>query len=38
LRYTAVNLPRQQRQTRVEKNLTPDQIARELVTWIGEDS
>ena len=35
LRYVSVGLPKQQRETRVEKNMTPDEIARELVDWIG---
>src|ERR1017187_3674069 len=35
LRYIAVSLPKQQRTTRVAKDLTPDEIARELVEWIG---
>jgi electron transfer flavoprotein beta subunit len=35
LRYVSVSLPKQQRTTRVEKNMTPDEIARELVEWIG---
>jgi len=35
LRYVSASLPRQQRTTRVEKNRTPDEIARELVEWIG---
>jgi electron transfer flavoprotein beta subunit len=35
LRYTSVSLPKQQRTTRVVKDLTPDQIASELVEWIG---
>lgn len=35
LSYTSVSLPKQQRETRVEKNLTPDDIAAELVEWIG---
>jgi electron transfer flavoprotein beta subunit len=35
LRYLSVSLPRQQRTTRVVKDLTPDQIAAELVEWIG---
>jgi electron transfer flavoprotein beta subunit len=30
-----VNLPKQQRETRIEKNMTADEIARELVEWIG---
>ena len=35
LRYVSVSLPKQQRKTRVEKNLTADEIARELVEWMG---
>ncbi len=35
LRYISVALPKQQRTTRVVKDLTPDQIASELVKWIG---
>jgi electron transfer flavoprotein beta subunit len=35
LSYVSVGLPKQQRTTRVEKNLTPDEIAAELVAWIG---
>jgi electron transfer flavoprotein beta subunit len=35
LSYVSVSLPKQQRTTRVEKNLTPDEIAAELVEWIG---
>jgi electron transfer flavoprotein beta subunit len=38
LKYVAVNLPKQQRETRVEKNMTTDDIAREIVEWIGKDS
>ena len=34
LHYVSVSLPRQQRETRVEKNMTTDEIARELVEWI----
>jgi len=34
LHYTSVNLPAQQRETRVEKNLSADAIAQELVQWI----
>ena len=36
--YVSVSLPRQQRETRVEKNLTADAIAAELVEWIKENS
>jgi electron transfer flavoprotein beta subunit len=35
LSYLSVSLPKQQRTTRVVKDLTPDQIAAELVEWIG---
>jgi electron transfer flavoprotein beta subunit len=35
LRYVSASLPRQQRTTRVVKDLTPDQIAAKLVEWIG---
>ena len=35
LRYILVSLPTQQRSTRVVKDLGPDEIARELVEWIG---
>jgi len=38
LEYVSVSLPKQQRTTRVEKNMTPDEIATELVGWIGKDS
>ncbi len=38
LRYVSVNLPRQQRETRVEKNMSAEEIARELVAWIGAES
>ena len=35
LHYDAAQLPAQQRQTRVEKDMTPEDIAREIVAWIG---
>jgi electron transfer flavoprotein beta subunit len=35
LKYVAVNLPKQQRDTRVVKDMSPDEIAQEVVTWIG---
>ena len=35
LSYVSVALPKQQRETRVVKDFTPDQIAAELVEWIG---
>ena len=38
LSYLSVSLPRQQRETRVVKNMNPEEIANELVEWIGKDS
>jgi electron transfer flavoprotein beta subunit len=35
LRYVSVSLPKQQRETRIEKNMSADEIADELVDWIG---
>ena len=35
LHFVSASLPKQQRETRVVKDLTPDQIAAELVEWIG---
>jgi electron transfer flavoprotein beta subunit len=35
LSYASVSLPKQQRETRVEKSMTPDEIAAELAAWIG---
>jgi electron transfer flavoprotein beta subunit len=35
LHYVSVSLPKQQRTTRIVKDLSPDEIARELVEWIG---
>ena len=35
LHYISVALPKQHRTTRIEKDMTPDAIARELVEWIG---
>ncbi len=37
LRYVAVTLPKQQRTTRVVKDMAPDEIAAELVAWIAEE-
>jgi electron transfer flavoprotein beta subunit len=34
LRYTSVSLPKQQRSTRVVKEMSPDNIAAELAAWI----
>ena len=36
LSYTSVSLPKQQRETRLVRDLTPDEIAREIVQWIAE--
>ena len=35
LQYVSVNLPSQQRQTRVVKDMAPEAIAQELVEWMG---
>jgi electron transfer flavoprotein beta subunit len=35
LSFVSVSLPKQQRETRVEKNMSAEEIARELVEWIG---
>jgi electron transfer flavoprotein beta subunit len=35
LHYVSASLPKQQRDTRVVKDLIPDEIAAELVEWIG---
>ncbi len=37
LRFHSVSLPKQQRQTRVVKNMPAEEIAREIVAWIGEE-
>jgi electron transfer flavoprotein beta subunit len=37
LHYVSVSLPKQQRTTRIEKNLSPDEVAAEIVEWIGSD-
>ena len=37
LRYLSATPPRQQRQTRIVKDLSPEEIARELVAWIAKD-
>lgn len=37
LRYVSVALPKQQRQTRVVKDLSADQVAAELLEWIGKE-
>jgi electron transfer flavoprotein beta subunit len=35
LHYASVSLPKQQRSTRVVKDMTPDEIAADLVEWMG---
>jgi len=37
LKYLSVLLPRQQRETRVVKDMSADDIARDIVEWITED-
>lgn len=37
LQYLTVQLPKQQRETRVVKDLTPDAIAAEIVEWISKE-
>jgi electron transfer flavoprotein beta subunit len=34
LAFTGVSLPKQRRDTRIVKDLSPDAIAREIVEWI----
>jgi len=35
LHYLSASPPKQQRQTRVVKDLSPEQIAEEIAEWIG---
>ncbi|MBZ5728153.1 MAG: electron transfer flavoprotein subunit beta [Acidobacteriia bacterium] len=37
LRFHSVSLPKQQRETRIVKNMPAEEIAREIVAWIGEE-
>jgi electron transfer flavoprotein beta subunit len=37
LRYISVSLPKQERTTRVVKDMSPEEIADELVAWIAEE-
>jgi electron transfer flavoprotein beta subunit len=37
LRFESVSLPKQQRDTRIVKNLPVEEMAREIVAWIGEE-
>ena len=36
LTYASVSLPKQQRETRLVRDLVPDEIAREVVQWMAE--
>jgi electron transfer flavoprotein beta subunit len=37
VRYLSVTPPKQQRQTRIAKDISPEQIAAELVEWISQE-
>ena len=37
LSFHSVRLPRQQRETRIVKNMPPEEIAREIVAWMAEE-
>lgn len=37
LAFTGVTLPKQQRQTRIVRNVPAEEIAREIVAWMGEE-
>lgn len=37
LTYVSVAAPKQQRQTRIEKNMSPEEIASEIAEWINSD-
>jgi electron transfer flavoprotein beta subunit len=37
LKYISVTLPEQQRNTRVVKDMTPEEIAGELLEWLASD-
>ncbi len=34
LKYTSVSLPKQQRETRIVKDMSPEEIAREIADWV----
>jgi len=38
LKYVTVSLPKQQRETRVVKDMSVEEIAAEIVAWIGKES
>ena len=35
LKYLSVALPKQQRETRIVKDMSPEDIAREIADWIA---
>ena len=37
LAFAGVSLPKQRRETRIVKDMSPDAIAQELVAWIKQD-
>lgn len=37
LRFASVTLPKQQRETRIVRDVPADEIAREIVAWMGEE-
>ena len=37
LSFVSVSLPKQRRETRIEKNMAPEEIAREIAAWIREE-
>ena len=37
LKFASVSLPKQQRETRIVKNMPAEEIAREIAAWIAED-
>ena len=37
LAFASVTLPKQQRQTRIVKDMPAEEIAREIVAWMGEE-
>ena len=37
IEYLSVAVPKVQRETRIVKDMSPEDVARELVEWIGQD-
>jgi electron transfer flavoprotein beta subunit len=35
--YLSVTLPRQQRETKIIKDLSPDQVAQEIAAWLTKE-